>query len=110
MSHVPKLGPYKTKREIVRDELKRFYKEKRKEDALVGRRVHELVQVWIHAKKTYENKGDKVILKTTPEAEDALAELQEIKEEPRFRDEFPSFAKFRKFVRKNKLTFEDLMA
>jgi hypothetical protein len=110
MSSEPKLGPYKIQRQSVRDELKRFYKSKRKEDAEVGRRINELTQVWRMAEKGYEVKDGKTSIKTTPEAELALAELRDIRSEPRFRETFPSFSKFVEFVRKHSITLEDLRA
>jgi len=107
MKYTPKLGPYKT-RKLLRDELKDIYKAKKKHDAVIGRRMCELTQIWLHSPKEYETKGDKIIVKTTPEAEEALAEWRERKEEKRFREEFPNFAKFRKFVRKHHLSLEEL--
>lgn len=95
-------------RRLMRNHLKEIYKNKRREDALVGRRINELTKVWLAADREYSVEGDKVSVKTTPEAEDALAELQEIKQERRFREDFPTFSTFKTFVKKNKILIKEL--
>jgi hypothetical protein len=37
-----------------------------------------------------------------------MNEISEIRQVPRFREDFPSFAKFKKYIKKEKLTLKDL--
>lgn len=96
---------------MLRQELKKFYKEKRQEDGrTVGRRIHELAQVLIKSpiENVRKDKDGKLRFDTTPEGRLAFEEMQEIRNLPRFRDDFPDFATFKKFIKKNKLTLKDL--
>ena len=47
-------------------------------------------------------------MKSSPEAQEALLQLRELKESGRFKDEFPSFASFLKFVVQHDMKMTDL--
>ncbi len=97
-------------RKTARGRLKKIYKNKKKEDALVGRKIEALTKFWLAADKSYEVKDGKIAIKTNIDAEEALIQLREIRAEPRFREDFPSFAKFSSFVKNYKVTVEDLLS
>ena len=97
------------KRDVIRNQLKQIYKGNRKVDAMIGRRLSELLKTWISAEKTVEVVKDTQVVKTTPAAEMAVKEAKEIKSESRFREDFPTFSSFYKFVKKEGLTVSDLL-
>jgi len=87
---------------ILRNELKKFYKEKRLEDGKVGRFIDECIQAIHQEYKLAVQDRNAIVI------ENNLAELKTVREESRFRQDFPDFASFKKFVKKNKLTLQDL--
>lgn len=74
-------------RDLSRSYLKRGYKIKRKQDVLIGRQMHKL---------------------RTENTKSSMKELRELQEEPRFRDTFPTFASFYKFVKECGFTKTDI--
>lgn len=89
---------------LFREQLKKIYKEKKEEDAVIGKNINELVQS-IHQYN-----------KATPEQQELMKDsfktfnekLSELKKEKRFKHEFPKFSDFKNFVKKHKLSLSDL--
>ena len=93
------------KNKNLRKYLKTTYKRKRKEDAkTVGVKINDLVQSLHLQQRLLEKERNFDVINS------ALKILSEIRSEHRFKDDFPSFAKFYMFITdpENKFTNEDL--
>jgi len=89
----------------LREYLKKTYKRKRKEDAkTVGVKINDLVQSLHLQQRLPEKERNFDVISS------ALKILSDIRSEHRFKDDFPSFAKFYAFIvdPENKFTNEDL--
>lgn len=81
-----------------RNQVKEIYKKRRLKDGKeVGQRINVLMQTLVYQSKLPKEERDANLITST------ATELKEIKSEPRFRDEFPSFAKFWNFIKKTNL-------
>lgn len=89
----------------TRNELKKLYKKKRLRDgAEVGRKINDLTQVLHLQARLPEDKRDKAVV------ENCIDTLNDIRKQNRFRDDFPSFSKFYRYVTdpKNGFVLEDV--
>jgi hypothetical protein len=89
-------------RKLYRNKLKAFYKKKRSEDAIVGRQVNRLMQILHQQDKLPEEKQNEGLIKSTVE------QINTLRQEDRFRLEFPTFASFKNFVKTYGITLEEL--
>jgi hypothetical protein len=95
--------PAKFYRKNEREFLKTVYKTQRYEDRKIGKQIDALFTQF-HAEMKRELKDRNVdVLKSI------VSQLSELKHQKTFRQEFPTFASFKKFVKKEKITVEDLM-
>lgn len=96
------LVQYKVKE--TREKLKKFYKEKKKESGLLGRKIDNIVQELHSLNKLKPEDRQKL----KDHEEKLIKSLQDLQTEKRFKQEFPKFSVFRSFVKKNKLKPSDL--
>ena len=82
--------------------MKQFYKSKKKEDGLIGRRVNELFQQF-----HFELKQEK---KNPERMKEIVEQIAALKKERLFKEDFPSFAAFTRYLKKEKVTLKDLLA
>jgi len=87
---------------MYRQELKKIYKIQRKKDAEVGKYLNECLQKLLKQYKLPREKRDVVII------EDNMKIVDSIRKEKRFKDDFPSFAKFYHYVKENGLSIKEL--
>ena len=88
---------------LTRNAYKLFYKKLRKSDGkIIGRRLDFLTNQLLKQYKKLPEERDKTII------EQYLAEAIELKKEKRFRQDFPSFAVFYKYCKKNEVFLKDL--
>lgn len=87
---------------IARDNLKKFYKERRAENSEVsGKRINAIIQ-GLHAQyKAPADKRDPKLIK------ESLEEIAKIREENAFKLDFPDFPSFKKYFKENKLSLKD---
>jgi len=88
---------------ITRKQLLKMYGDRRRQDGReVGRHIHNLTQaLMVFAQARVDPKN--------PEVQDTLKELVAIRKVNRFRDDFPSFAKFKKFLKDEDVSFKEAM-
>lgn len=82
----------------------KYYKTKRAEDSLIGREINRLVQQF-HAWRKLALAGiefDKDALKSL------VKELSDLRQENRFRHEFPNFKTFKRFIKDNDVSLMEL--
>lgn len=95
-----KSAKYNTK--LVREELKKFYKKQKGEDRKVGLAKNALFQQFHDQMRLPIDKRDIELLKSIVE------QLKEIKQMKLFTADFPSFALFKKYCKREDITLKDL--
>jgi len=88
---------------MSRNEIKKIYKQKCRQDGReVGRRINVLNQeiLYWRSKPQSEVNIDAVTL--------CLRELSALHDESRFRDDFPTFASFKSFIKKENISVKEL--
>lgn len=88
---------------FFRNYAKGFYKRSKTKERKIGRKINELMQE-LHHESKFRDKGDedKEYLKRL------MKELIELRQTPRFIKEFPSFAVFFNYIRKEGMSYNDL--
>ena len=101
-------------RKFFRTYLKRFYAVQKKKERTTGFKINNLVQAFHHeiCKKQKLNHNDEknkdVIQFIENNLKLILKDIKELREQPSFKRDFPTFRSFCKYVRKEKLTKRDL--
>jgi hypothetical protein len=90
-------------RELTRNLLKRLYKKMKYEDRQGGLTINALFQEFHAQLKLETDKRDVEKMKFIVE------QLAENRKNKRFRDEFPSFAAFARYLKKENVSLEDLL-
>lgn len=105
MSYIPKpcnLGY----RNYYRNYLKKFYKKKKEEDREIGIKINNLIFEFHYEMKEIE-KGN--IDKESEEyLKNIIKNIGGLKEEQLFKNDFPSFSRFYKYCKKEKLSIKDI--
>lgn len=90
-------------RALVRKDLQKFYKSKKKEDSQVGLKINSLFQEF-HSEMKLEQKD-----RNLNRLKEIVEQLRELRKTRLFKHEFPSFAMFNKYCKKEDLTLKDLL-
>jgi hypothetical protein len=95
--------PAKFYKKQEREFLKTVYHQQRYEDRAIGKKIDVLFSQF-HKEMKKEIKDRNVdVLKSI------VSQLSELRQQKTFRKEFPTFSSFKKFVKKEKITVEDLL-
>ena len=89
------------RRTVIRAELKRVYDELRKRDRKVGYEINRLTQQMLSLKASKPDKWQEqfIVCKQS---------IFDLRKERRFRDDFKSFSQYYQFIKKEKLSLEDV--
>jgi hypothetical protein len=96
------------RRDARRNEFKKFYKQQKSKDREIGFEINRLWREFLDEREYIRRSG------TTPDEETVkyvgqlAKQIKDLTEQPRFRKEFPSFAAFYRFVRKEGVTLQDI--
>ena len=99
---------FKTKHKRQRNALKKVYRQKKREDREIG------IRLSLYLKEFYSETSLLCKNESVPEdkkirIENLAKEISNIRKVKRFREEFPSFAAFKKNLKKEELGVEDLI-
>jgi len=95
--------PAKYNKNINRELLKGYYKTQRYEDRKVGKQISALFQRFFEEFKKSKEKRDAESMKLLAE------EITKLRKEKLFRHDFPTFASFKKYLKKEKITLKELL-
>lgn len=101
MNYGPK--PAKFHKRLERELLKGFYKQQRYTDRVTGKKIDVLFQEFhVELKKEVKDRDtDKLKL--------IVKDISQLRSQKLFRQDFPTFAKFKKYLKKENLKLQDLL-
>ena len=88
---------------LEREKLKGYYKTQRYQDRFVGKKIDGLFQQFHTEIKKPKETRDVATLGLVAQ------QITELKHEKTFRQEFPTFSSFMKYLKKEKITLTDLL-
>ena len=92
------------KRTVYINRLKKMYKKFKEEDSEIGREINRLIRTLYVQNALAADKRDKEVIV------DAYTGIKSLREESRFRYEFPQFSIFKKYVEEMGISLADLEA
>jgi hypothetical protein len=95
--------PAKFYKKNEREFLKTFYHQQRYEDRKIGKQIDSLFTQFHSEMKKEIKDRDVEVLKSI------VAQLSELRHQKTFRKEFPTFASFNRYLKKEKISVQDLV-
>jgi hypothetical protein len=98
-------------RDLKRNFFKEFYKRQKSKDKEVGLKIDSLFAEFFEEREYIEEKrkeGKEIDEETIKFLAKLATDIKTLQEKRRFRDDFPSFAAFYRYIRKESITLKDL--
>ena len=93
---------------LIREHFKKFYKKQKNKDREVGLQITRLFAEFFYERNCIRKSGQPADQETIKYLGKLAANIKELRETTRFKDDFPSFAMFYRYVRKEKVTLKEL--
>ena len=95
-------------KKALREAFKKFYKEQKSKDREIGLEINRLFAEFFYETKYIQKSGKPADEETIKFLGSLAKQIKDLKETGRFKHDFPSFASFRRYIKKEGVTLKEI--